>query len=153
MASNAVKSLHDLAEAARHELMQCQLALDDAAERRTRLFLDRLMDRFVPLPSPRRLWKLHRARKHRAAARALILRLHTKLHDSASLGRHNADRWLTIMRGVDALSTSRWLNADALALADVAPARATVHIILGDLSEVHGHLRELLWPGEAPSSS
>ncbi|NVB83448.1 MAG: hypothetical protein HOV81_34060 [Kofleriaceae bacterium] len=153
MASNAVKSLHELAEAARHELMQCQFALDDAAAPRERIFLDRLIDRFVRLPSPIRLWKLHRARKHRAAARELIARLHTKLHDTASLGRHNADLWMTIMRGVDALSTSRWLNTDALGKADVAPARATVHIILGDLSEVVGHLHELQWPGEAPSSS
>lgn len=153
MASNAVKSLHELAESARYELMQCQLALGDASEPRGKIFLDRLVDRIMPLPSPLRAWKLYRARKHRAAARKLIARLHTKLHDSASLGRHNADLWLTIMRGVDALSTSRWLNTDSLAKADVAPARATVHIILGDLTEVLGHLHELQWPGESPSSS
>lgn len=153
MTRNAVKSLHELAEAARQELMQCQLALEDASRREHEIFLDRLMNRFISLPRPLRAWKLHRARKHRAAARALIARLHAELHDSASLGRRNADLWLTIMRGVDALSTSRWLNARSLAKADIAPARTTVHIILGDLSEVLGHLHELQWPGEAPSSS
>src|SRR5690349_9469996 len=125
MTRNAVKSLHELAEAARTELMQCQLALDDAHQARATSVLDKV----VPALSPLRAWKLHRARKHRAAAREYIAKLHELLRDSASLGRRNADRWMAIMRAVDALSISRWLSSDSLSKADLAPARATVHII------------------------
>ena len=149
MTRNALKSLHEMAEAARHELMLCQLALDDAHAARP----TSLLDKIVPALKPIRAWKLHRARRHRAAARDLIERLHATLHDRASLGRHNADLWVAIMRGVDALLMSRWLNAHALAAPAVAPARAPGHIMLGDLAELLGHLHELQWPGEAPSES
>jgi hypothetical protein len=103
--------------------------------------------------APIRAWRLFRARRHKAAAKAHIERLHMALHDRASLGVQNADLWSAIMRGVDALSLSRWLASDSLTVVDVRPARQTVQIMLTDLSELIGLLHELEWPSEAPSGS
>ena len=139
----------DIAQAARRELMLCGVALEDAHTA--------LPSKLLALPpvvtAPLRAWRLFRARRHRAAAKAHIDRLHMALHDRASLGVHNADLWSAIMRAVDALSLSRWLAADALTVADVPPARQTVQLMLRDLSDLLGLLRELQWPGEAASSS
>jgi hypothetical protein len=147
-----VQALHDIAQAARRELMLCGVALEDAQTS--------LPSKLLALPpvvtAPMRAWRLFRARRHRAAAKDHIDRLHIALHDRASLGVHNADLWSAIMRGVDALALSRWLAADELTAADVRPARQTVQIILRDLSELIGLLSELEWPGEAsapPSES
>jgi hypothetical protein len=144
-----VQALQDIAQAARRELMLCGVALEDAHTS--------LPSKLLALPpvvtAPVRAWRLFRARRHRAAAKEHIDRLHMALHDRASLGVHNADLWSAIMRGVDALSLSRWLAADVLTAADVRPARQTVQIILRDLSELIALLGELEWPGEAAAAS
>jgi hypothetical protein len=143
-----VQSLHEIAEAARRDLMSCSLALDGAATRgRDVLELRRT------LTAPVRQWKLIVARKHRAAAKRRIDSLHAALHDRASLGVHNADLWSAIMRAVDALALSRWLNMKTLAPADVAPARATVHLLLGELADLIGLLHDLAWPDEEAQPS
>jgi hypothetical protein len=129
--------------------MLCALALDDALPPRG---ADVLEVRHT-LSLPWRYWKLSRARKHRAAAKRLLDQLHARLHDRASLGVANAELWTAIMRGVDALALSRWLGQPALAPEDVRPARATVHIMLGDISELLGQLHELEWPSEAPDAA
>lgn len=136
-------TLHEIAEAARRDLMSCSHALAEAATRgRDLLELRRT------LTAPLRQWKLMIARKHRTAAKRRLDALHAALHDRASLGVHNADLWSAITRAVDALALSRWLNAKTLAPADIAPARATVHILLGELSDLIGLLHELAWPDE-----
>jgi hypothetical protein len=140
-----VPSLHELAEAARQDLMLCSCALDEAAARRGRDLLD-------VLTAPGLYWKLSRARKHRAAARRQVTALHEALHDRASLALHNPDLWSAIMRAVDALALSRWLCTEELAAQDIAPARTTVHILLSDLAELIGLLHELAWPDEMPES-
>jgi hypothetical protein len=144
-----VQALHDIAQAARRELMLCGVALEDAHTS--------LPSKLLALPpvvtAPLRAFRLFRARRHRAAAKKHLDELHMALHDRASLGVHNADLWSAIMRGVDALALSRWLAADELTAADVRPARQTVQIILRDLSELIGLLNELEWPGESVSPS
>lgn len=144
-----MQQLHAIAEAARRELMLCGVALDGAHVA--------LPAKLLAVPpvvtAPIRAWRLFRARRHKAAAKAHIDRLHMALHDRASLGVHNADLWSAIMRGVDALSLSRWLASDSLTVVDVRPARQTVQIMLTDLSELIGLLHELEWPSEAPSGS
>jgi hypothetical protein len=139
-----VQTLHEIAEAARHDLMSCSLALDEAAATRGRDVLE--LRRTVT--APLRQWKLFVARKHRSAAKRRIDALHAALHDRASLGVHNADLWSAITRAVDALALSRWLNTRTLTPADVAPARATVHLLLGELADLTGLLHELAWPDE-----
>ena len=104
------------------------------------------------LVSPAMRWKLFRARKHRNAAKRRLDALHAALHDRASLGVHNADLWSAITRAVDALALSRWLTADTLAREDLSPARTTVQILLADLDELIGLLRELAWPDELPDT-
>jgi hypothetical protein len=140
-----VPSLHELAEAARQDLMLCSFALDEAAARRGRDLIDMLT-------APGLHWKLSRARKHRASARRRIAALHEALHDRASLGVHNADLWSAITRAVDALALSRWLGTRELAAQDIAPARTTVQILLSDIAELIGLLHELAWPDEMPET-
>src|SRR6185503_5871238 len=89
-----VPSPHELAEAARHALMQCSYALDEAGKLRGNDLLD-----VVTAPLVR--WKLRLARQHRATAKRKIDALHMSLHDRASLGVHNADLWSAITRAVD----------------------------------------------------
>jgi hypothetical protein len=129
--------------------MLCGVALDFAHSS--------LPTKLLALPpavtAPLRAWRLFWARRHRANAKAFIDRLHMTLHDRASMGVHNADLWSAIMRGVDALSLSRWLRADTLTVADVLPARQTVELMLRDLAELLALLRELEWPSEAPPAS
>ena len=139
--------LHEIAEAARHDLMLCSFALDEAAAMRGRDLLE--LRRTLTAPIQR--WKLYRARRHRAAAKGRIDALHAALHDRASLGVHNADLWSAITRAVDALALSRWLNAKQLAPEDLAPARTTVHILLTEIVDLIGLLHELAWPDEMPS--
>jgi hypothetical protein len=138
-----VQSLHEIAEAARQDLMQCSYALDEAVGKRGRDLLD-------VLTAPALHWKLFLARKHRAAAKRRIDALHGALHDRASLGVHNADLWSAITRAVDALALSRWLNTRELAAQDIQPGRTTVHILLGELADLIGLLHELAWPDEMP---
>ncbi|HEY5945225.1 MAG TPA: hypothetical protein VIV40_07035 [Kofleriaceae bacterium] len=138
--------LHEIAEAARHDLMLCSFALDEAAALRRK----DLFDLRRTLAAPVMRWKLSRARKHRIAAKRRIDSLHTALHDRASLGVHNADLWSAITRAVDALALSRWLNAKQLAPEDLAPARTTVQLLLTELVELIGLLHELAWPDEMP---
>jgi hypothetical protein len=139
-----VQTLHAIAEAARRDLMSCSFALDEAAATRGKDVLELRRT----LTAPLRQWKLHLARKHRAGAKRRIDSLHAALHDRASLGVNNADLWSAIIRAVDALALSRWLNMKTLAPEDVAPARATVHLLLGELAELIGLLDELAWPDE-----
>lgn len=129
--------------------MLCAVALDDAAAALAAIKHD-LFDVRRTLVSPLIRWRLIRARRHRAAARRRIDALHTALHDRASLAVHNADLWSAITRTVDALALSRWLTSRTLAREDLAPARTTVHILLGDLAELIGLLHELAWPDEVP---
>jgi hypothetical protein len=141
-----VQSLHEIAEAARHDLMLCSFALDEAAAtRRTSLFELRRT-----LTAPILRWKLFLARRYRSAAKRRIDLLHAALHDRASLGVHNADLWSAVTRTVDALALSRWLNTRTLAAPDIAPARATVHLLLEELGKLVGLLHELAWPDEVP---
>jgi hypothetical protein len=142
-----VQTLHDIAEQARRELMACSFALDEAGSPRKHwLELRRT------LTAPRRQWKLYVARKHRTAAKRRIDALHAALHDRASLGVHNADLWSAVTRAVDALALSRWLNAESLAAEDVAPSRATVHLLLGELADLMALIHELAWPDEEVGS-
>jgi hypothetical protein len=138
-----VQTLHEIAETARRELMACAVALDEA----TTPGKD-LLELRRTLTAPRRHWKLRVARKHRAAAKRRIDALHAALHDRASLGVHNADLWSALMRAVDALALSRWLNTRTLASEDVAPSRATVHLLLGELADLITLLHDLAWPDE-----
>lgn len=140
----AVRSLQEIAETARHELMLCALALDDAEPPPPDL-----LGLHRAVTAPLRFVRLKQAQRHRTIAKRHINRLHATLHERAFLGVRNGELWSAIMRGVDALSLSRWLTADALTPADLAPARATVHILLGDLADLLGMLGELEWPGEA----
>ena len=140
-----MQTLQAIAETARQHLMLCSIALDEAARtRRPDLFELR---RTLTLPALH--WKLHVARKHRLAARRRIDELHLALHDQAALGVHNADLWSAITRAVDALALSRWLNTRALAAEDLAPARETVQLLLGGITELLALLDELAWPGES----
>jgi len=139
--------LHEIAEAARHDLMSCSFALDEAAAMRGKDLLD--LRRTLTAPIQR--WKLYLARRHRAAAKRRIDALHAALHERASLGVHNADLWSAITRAVDALALSRWLNTKQLAPEDLAPARTTVHILLTEIVDLIGLLHELAWPDEMPS--
>ena len=138
-----MQTLHDIAEQARRDLMSCSFALDEAGSPRKDL-----LELRRTLTAPRRHWKLFVARKHRAAAKRRIDALHSALHDRASLGVHNADLWSAVTRAVDALALSRWLNARTLAAEDVAPSRATVHLLLKELDDLIGLLHELAWPDE-----
>jgi hypothetical protein len=144
-----VQTLHDIAEQARRDLMSCSFALDEAAATRGKDVLELRRT----LTAPLRQWKLFVARKHRAAAKRRIDALHAALHDRASLGVHNADLWSAIMRAVDAVALSRWLNTPTLAPEDVAPARATVHLLLDELADLIGLLHELAWPDEETHAS
>ena len=144
-----MQGLHDIAEAARRELMLCSFALDESAAMLDRIKRD-VLDIRRTLVAPRVSWRLFLARKHRAAAKRRIDALHTALHDRASLGVHNADLWSAITRAVDALALSRWLTTKTLALEDLAPARTTVHILLDEVAELIGLLHELAWPDEVP---
>ena len=144
-----VARLQDIAQAARRELMLCGVALEDAHV----TVPSKLLALPAAMTAPLRAYKLFRARRHRAAAKREIDRLHMALHDRASLGVHNADLWSAIMRGVDALALSRWLATDELPASDVRPARQTVQIILRDLTELVALLDELEWPDEAPGAS
>ena len=139
--------LHEIAEAARHDLMLCSFVLDEAAAMRGKDLLD--LRRTLTAPLLR--WRLFRARRHRANAKRRIDALHAALHDRASLAVHNADLWSAITRAVDALALSRWLNAKQLAPEDLAPARTTVHILLTEIVELIGLLHELAWPDEMPA--
>jgi hypothetical protein len=139
-----VPTLHDIAEAARHDLMLCSFALDEAASLRRKDLLD--LRRTLTAPFMR--WKLSRARKHRASAARRIDSLHAAMHDRASLGVHNADLWSAITRAIDALALSRWLSARHLAPEDIAPARMTVQILLGEIADLIGLLHDLAWPDE-----
>ena len=139
--------LHTIAEAARHDLMLCSFALDEAAAMRGKDLLD--LRRTLTAPVMR--WKLFFARRHRAAAKRRIDALHAALHERASLGVHNADLWSAVTRAVDALALSRWLNAKQLAPEDLAPARTTVHILLTEIVDLIGLLHELAWPDEMPA--
>jgi hypothetical protein len=139
-----VPTLHDIAEAARHDLMLCSFALDEAAALRRKDLLD--LRRTVTAPVLH--WKLFRARKHRASAARRIDSLHAAMHDRASLGVHNADLWSAITRTIDALALSRWLSAKHLAPEDLAPARMTVQLLLTELVDLIGLLHELAWPDE-----
>lgn len=140
-----MRSLQEIAEAARHQLMLCSLALDDASTPARDPFEIRRT-----VTAPLRYVRLKQARRHRAQAKRHIDRLHGALHERASLGVRNGDLWSAITRGVDAIALSRWLNTSALTAADVPPARATVHILLGELADLLGQLAELEWPGERP---
>jgi hypothetical protein len=144
-----VPGLHDIAEAARRELMLCSFALDEAAAMLAAIKRD-LFDLRRTLVAPALRWKLFLARRHRTSAKKRIDALHAALHERASLGVHNADLWSAVTRAVDALALSRWLTADALAREDLAPARTTVHILLTDLADLIGLLHELAWPDEMP---
>lgn len=143
-----MQTLHEIAEAARHDLLLCSFALDEAAAARGSgrdvLGLRRT------LTAPHMRWKLYRARRYRAAAKRRIDALHLALHDRASLGVHNADLWSAITRSVDALALSRWLSARTLAPEDVAPARTTVQILMTELAALIGLVHELAWPDEVP---
>jgi hypothetical protein len=139
-----VQSPHAIAEAARHELMMCGFALEEAAGLRGKDMLD-------VLTAPLVRWKLRVARNHRAAAKRLVDRLHMALHDQATLGVHNADLWSAITRAVDAVALSRWLNTRELARVDISTSNATVHILLGELADLIGLLHELAWPDEMAS--
>ena len=139
-----MQTLQHIADAARGDLMLCSFALDEAAATRGK----DLLELRRTLTGPWRQWKLFLARKHRTAAKRRIDALHAALHDRASLGVHNADLWSAITRAVDALALSRWLTAKSLAPEDVAPSRATVHLLLGELSDLIGLLHELAWPDE-----
>jgi hypothetical protein len=147
--NQVVQTLHEIAEAARQQLMLCSFALDEAAATRGKDVLD--LRRTLTAPILR--WKLLLARRHRTAAKRLVDRLHAALHDRASLGVHNADLWSAITRAVDAIALSRWLTTRSLAPEDVAPSRATVHILLGDLADLIGLLHELAWPDEMPETT
>lgn len=143
-------ALLDIARAALKELVLCAIALQDAHAR--------LPSKLLALPpivtEPMRAWKRLQARRHRAAAKRHIDELHMALHDHASMGVRNADLWSAIMRGVDALSLSRWLATDTLGAPDVLPSAASVDLIKRDLNEVIDLLNELEWPGErSPPSS
>jgi hypothetical protein len=144
-----VAGIHDIAEAARRELMLCSFALDEAAGMLAAIKRD-LFDVRRTLVRPALQWKLFLARRHRGAAKKRLDALHAALHDRAGLGVHNADLWSAITRAVDALALSRWLTAESLAREDLAPARTTVHILLTDLGELIGLLHELAWPDEMP---
>jgi hypothetical protein len=146
-----VQTPHQIAEAARHDLMSCSFAIDEAVAARGANGRDVLGLRRT-LTAPLLHWKLFLARKHRAAAKRSIDALHAALHDRAGLGVHNADLWSAITRAVDAIALSRWLNTRSLAPQDVAPARTTVHILLTELAELIGLLHELAWPDEASRS-
>lgn len=135
---------HQIAEAARHDLLSCSFALDEAAATRRK----DLLDLRRTLTAPVLYWKLFRARKHRASAKRRIDSLHEALHDRASLGVHNAELWSAVTRAVDALALSRWLNATHLASEDIAHGRATVHLLLAELGTLIGMLHELAWPDE-----
>lgn len=141
-----VQTLHQIAEAARRDLMLCSFALDEAAAARR----ESLLDLRRTLAAPILHWRLFRARRHRRAAKRRIDSLHAALHDRASLGVRNADLWSAVTRTVDALALSRWLNTRALAAADIAPARTTVHLLLEELGRLIGLLHELAWPDEVP---
>lgn len=143
-----MSTLHEIAEAARRDLLLCSFALDEAATVRG-AGKDRLGLRRT-LTAPHVRWKLFRARRHRATAKRRIEALHLALHDRAGLGVHNADLWSAITRAVDALALSRWLSAKSLAPEDVAPSRTTVQILMTELSQLIGLLHELAWPDEAP---
>ncbi len=140
---------HDIAETARHDLLLCSFALDDAAATRRRDLLDLRRTLTAPLLH----WKLFLARRHRTAAKRRIDSLHDALHDRASLGVHNADLWSAITRAVDGIALSRWLNTKQLASEDIAHGRTTVHILLTDLAGLIGMLHELAWPDEMPSET
>ena len=140
--------MHEIAEAARRDLMLCSFALDEAAAMRRK----DLLDLRRTLTAPVMHWKLYLARKHRTAAKRRIDALHAALHDRASLGVHNADLWSAITRAVDALALSRWLNAKQLAPEDLAPARTTVHIMLTEIVDLIALLHELAWPDEMPET-
>ena len=136
-----MQSPHEIAEAARHELMMCAFALEEAAGLRGKDMLD-------VLTAPLVRWKLRVARGHRAAAKRQIDRLHAALHERAALGVHNADLWSAVTRAADALALSRWMNTKQLAREDISPSAATVHILLGELADLIGLLHELAWPDE-----
>ena len=139
-----MQSPHLIAEAARHELMACAIALDDAAKRRG-------TDLVELVAAPLMHWQLRVARRHRGAAKRHLAALHIALHDRASLGVHNADLWSAITRSVDSLALSRWLNTEALTRVDIAPSRETVQLLLGELADLIGLLHELAWPDEMAS--
>lgn len=122
-------SPHEIATSVHQHLLQCSEALDEAARRRGRDLLD-------VLTAPALHLKLARARKLRAAARRDLDLLHDALHDRTSLSSHGADAWAAIIRAVDALALSRWLNTASLGAADIAPARETVQILLRELSRL-----------------
>ncbi len=143
-----MQTLHEIAEAARRDLMSCSHALAEAALPRG----NDLLELRRTLTAPLRRYKLRVARRHRASAKRRIDALHMALHDRASLGVHNADLWSAITRAVDALALSRWLNTRTLAPEDVVPSRATVHILLGELADLLGLLDDLAWPDELPAS-
>jgi hypothetical protein len=139
-----MRTLHEIAQTARRELILCSLALDGIeVNGRDVLELRRT------LGAPVRYYRLQIARRHRAAAKRHIDHLHGALHEHASLGVRNGDLWSGITRAVDSLSLSRWLNTTTLTAADVAPARTTVHILLTELTTLLGQLHELAWPNEA----
>ena len=140
-----MQTLHDIAEAARRDLMSCSHALEAAGTRGKDL-----LELRRTLTAPLRRWKLAVARKHRTAAKRRIDALHSALHDRASLGVHNADLWSAITRAVDGISLSRWLNAKRLASEDIAHGRTTVQILMTDLAGLIGMLHELAWPAEIP---
>lgn len=131
--------------------MLCSFALDEAAGMLRTIKWD-VFDLRRTVGTPLMHWRLFLARKHRTAAKKRIDALHAALHDRASLGVHNADLWSAIMRAVDALALSRWLTAETLAREDLAPARTTVHILLGELADLMGLLHELAWPDEMPQT-
>ena len=141
-----MQTLHDIAEAARRDLMSCSHALEAAGTRGKDL-----LELRRTLTAPLRRWKLAVARKHRTAAKRRIDALHSALHDRASLGVHNADLWSAITRAVDALALSRWLNTRTLAPEDIVTSRATVHILLGELADLIALLDDLAWPDELPA--
>ncbi len=143
-----VPTIHELAEDARRDLMLCGLALAEAG----RLRGSDLLGLRTTLTAPLVRWRLRLARKHRSAAKHRIDALHAALHDRGSLGMQNADLWSAIIRAVDALALSRWLNTRSLGPEDLVPSRATVQLLQDELATLLGLVHELAWPDEVPAT-